>query len=116
MLASYTTPTDIFDSDVTHPGQGSLLGTPSIAAVVGSVDRTAGKFLGSMRLQPQDTSCEIIQGLDPMAQERIRHWVFNNDGKLPDNILYFRDGVSEREVLRPKICDPTNITTVNILR
>ena len=41
----------ILGADVTHPGPGSVPGCPSIAAIVGSVDSVAGRFLGSMRLQ-----------------------------------------------------------------
>lgn len=41
----------VMGADVTHPGPGSIPGCPSIAAIVGSVDDHAGRFLGSMRLQ-----------------------------------------------------------------
>lgn len=41
----------VLGADVTHANKGALYGTPSIAAVVGSVDELGGKFLGSMRLQ-----------------------------------------------------------------
>jgi eukaryotic translation initiation factor 2C len=43
----------VLGADVTHPGTGSVPGCPSIAAIVGSVDGNAGRFLGSMRLQNQ---------------------------------------------------------------
>ncbi|KAH9867104.1 hypothetical protein IAQ61_007696 [Plenodomus lingam] len=80
--------------DVTHPGPGALLGTPSIAAIVGSVDQHGGKFLGSMRLQPRDSACEDIKDVKGMVSERIRAW-FIHFKKLPANILYYRDGVSD---------------------
>ncbi|KAH7068121.1 ribonuclease H-like domain-containing protein [Paraphoma chrysanthemicola] len=88
--------------DVTHPGRGSLFGTPSIAAVVGSVDHTGGKFLGSMRLQPREIACEDIQELEGMALERIKAWCNNNKGQLPKNILYYRDGVSDSQYSQVK--------------
>lgn len=44
----------ILGADVTHAGGASPEATPSIAAVVGSVDGTFGKFLGSMRWQVPD--------------------------------------------------------------
>jgi eukaryotic translation initiation factor 2C len=44
----------VLGADLTHAGTGAVYGCQSIAAVVGSVDQTAGKFLGSMRLQPKD--------------------------------------------------------------
>ena len=43
----------VLGADVTHPGPTSITGCPSIAAIVGSVDKYAGCFLGSMRLQQQ---------------------------------------------------------------
>ena len=83
-------------SDVTHPSPGSLLGTPSIAAIVGSVNQNGGKFLGSMRLQPRDTACEDIKDVEGMVLERLKAWFTNNGRTLPRNILYYRDGVSDR--------------------
>jgi hypothetical protein len=41
----------IMGADVTHPGKGSALGSPSIACVVGSVDGQFMNYPGSMRLQ-----------------------------------------------------------------
>ncbi|KAF1849347.1 Piwi-domain-containing protein [Cucurbitaria berberidis CBS 394.84] len=86
----------VLGADVTHPGPGSLQGTPSIAAIVGSVDQLGGKFLGSMRLQPRDTACEDIKDVEDMVLERIKAWVSVNK-TLPKNILYYRDGVSSSQ-------------------
>ncbi|CAO2651958.1 Nn.00g002410.m01.CDS01 [Neocucurbitaria sp. VM-36] len=91
----------VLGADVTHPGSGSLLGTPSIAAIVGSVDQYGGKFLGSMRLQPRDTACEDIKDVEGMVLERIRAWRSVNK-TLPKNILYYRDGVSDSQYSRVK--------------
>jgi eukaryotic translation initiation factor 2C len=44
----------VLGANVVHAGPGSFPGTPSIAAMVGSVDFSAGKCLGSMRLQQVD--------------------------------------------------------------
>jgi eukaryotic translation initiation factor 2C len=43
--------TMVLGADLIHPGTGAYPGTPSIAAIVGSVDDHAGMCLGSMRLQ-----------------------------------------------------------------
>ena len=43
--------TMVVGADLIHPGAGAFPGTPSIAAVVGSVDADGGKCLGSLRLQ-----------------------------------------------------------------
>ncbi|CAO2651808.1 Nn.00g000910.m01.CDS01 [Neocucurbitaria sp. VM-36] len=84
--------TMILGADVTHPGAGSLIGCPSIAALVGSVDLDGGKFLGSMRLQKKSKK-EIIDEIETMAEERFRAW----DRKYyhAPNVLYYRDGVSD---------------------
>lgn len=50
-LKRIMTDTLVLGADVTHPSGGSIIGCPSIAAIVGSVDDHAGRFLGSMRLQ-----------------------------------------------------------------
>ena len=44
-------PTMMFGSDVTHPSPGSLKGTPSIAAVVASMDDQFATYPASLRLQ-----------------------------------------------------------------
>jgi eukaryotic translation initiation factor 2C len=41
----------VLGADLTHPSSSSLVGCPSIAAVVGSVNSKSTKYLGSMRLQ-----------------------------------------------------------------
>jgi len=83
----------ILGADVTHPSPGSVDYCPSIASVVGSVQNGPGRFLGSMRLQQGKK--EIIQGMVAMAAERIRDWAKGNRNKLPEQILYYRDGVDE---------------------
>ncbi|KAF2865134.1 hypothetical protein BDV95DRAFT_612925 [Massariosphaeria phaeospora] len=82
----------ILGADVTHPGSGSLIGCPSIAAVVGSVDDAGGKFLGSMRVQ-EKCKTEIIDDLEIMVKERVDAYRIHRK-KFPTKILYYRDGVS----------------------
>ncbi|KAK3080982.1 hypothetical protein LTS18_011295 [Coniosporium uncinatum] len=93
----------VLGADVIHPSAGSAQRTPSITAVVGSVDRTASKFLGSMRYQYPSTgkeSKEIIEDLHDMVVERLRDWfriVRGVKGTPPSDIIYYRDGISESE-------------------
>ncbi|KAJ4341739.1 hypothetical protein N0V95_007131 [Ascochyta clinopodiicola] len=84
----------VLGADVTHPNGGSIAGCPSIAAIVGSVDDHAGRFLGSMRLQSAGKK-EMIDDVESMVVERIKDWVVINKFRLPKNIIYYRDGVSE---------------------
>lgn len=44
-------PTMLVGIDVTHPGPGSVKGTPSIAAVVASVDANYAQYPASMEIQ-----------------------------------------------------------------
>lgn len=44
-------PTMLVGIDVTHPGPGSVKGTPSIAAVVASCDPDYAQFPASMEIQ-----------------------------------------------------------------
>jgi eukaryotic translation initiation factor 2C len=100
-IADILKDTLVLGADVTHPGQSALLGTPSIAAIVGSVDKTGGKFLGSMRLQPRET-VEMINDVESMVLERIDDWSKSNGGALPKNIIYYRDGVSDGQFMQVK--------------
>ncbi|KAI9875312.1 MAG: hypothetical protein M1830_008638 [Pleopsidium flavum] len=83
----------IIGADVTHPDSHSTEGTPSIAAVVGSIDSTFGRYPGSMRLQTSKQ--EFISELRVMVFERLQAWVKAGNVKLPRSILFYRDGVSE---------------------
>lgn len=92
----------ILGADVIHPGISSVKGTPSIAALVGSVDNRYAKYLGSMRIQcyiPGSMSKEIIDddNMRSMARERLEAWRARNNGTHPSNILYYRDGVGDSQ-------------------
>ncbi|KAF8603355.1 argonaute-like protein [Ceratobasidium sp. AG-I] len=89
-------PTMLVGSDVTHPSPGTARGTPSIAAVVGSVDDKFGLFPASMRLQ--ESKKEMITDLTDMMIERLSTFKARNN-VLPQRILFFRDGVSEGQFM-----------------
>jgi len=85
-------PTMLVGIDVTHPGPGSVKGTPSIAAVVASVDQHYAQYPASMEIQ--ETKKEMVTNLDRMMYERLK--LFSERSKaLPTRILVYRDGVSE---------------------
>ncbi|KAF9530114.1 argonaute-like protein [Crepidotus variabilis] len=78
--------------DVTHPGPGSREGTPSIAAVVASIDDKFVQFPASLSIQ--ETKKEMLDELDKMLVERLL--VYEKKNKvLPERIILYRDGVSE---------------------
>ncbi|THY25477.1 Piwi-domain-containing protein [Aureobasidium pullulans] len=91
--------TMLVGGDVTHPGQTAVDGAPSIAAVVASTDSKFSQYPGSTRLQLGKQ--EIMTELKDMMVERLQAYRSKND-KLPNNILFFRDGVSEGQFAQVK--------------
>ncbi|XP_050237879.1 protein argonaute 7 [Mercurialis annua] len=81
-------------ADVTHPHPLDDF-SPSVAAVVGSMNwPAANKYVSRMRSQTHRQ--EIIQDLGAMAKELLDEF-FQEVGKLPKRIIFFRDGVSETQ-------------------
>ena len=87
--------------DVTHPSPGSAPNTPSVSAMVASINKSLGQWPAELRIQKSRQ--EMVAELDAMLESRLKLWI--NKGKhaaFPENILVYRDGVSEaqyREVL-----------------
>ena len=78
--------------DVTHPSPGSLSNAPSIAAMVASTDRTLSQFPCDLNIQTGRV--EMVQDIGQMMKSRLELWRAKNKA-LPENILVYRDGVSE---------------------
>lgn len=87
--------TIVLGADVTHPPMNAVRGYPSIACVVGSLDCTLMNYPGSMRLQANRQ--EYIEDMASMVTDRLEAWGRNNSNKIPDNILFYRDGISESQ-------------------
>jgi eukaryotic translation initiation factor 2C len=51
-VSNWLSNTLVIGADVTHPGSGALEGSPSVAAMVGSLEASGGRFRGKMELQP----------------------------------------------------------------
>ena len=82
--------------DVTHPSPGSLSTAPSVAAVVASTDGTLGQF--PCELSAQEGRVEMVAQLTAMVCSRLRLWQQKNK-TLPENVLVYRDGVSEGQYM-----------------
>jgi hypothetical protein len=79
--------------DVTHPSPGSGENAPSVAGIVASVDKYLGQFPGAIQIQTARQ--EQVEGLNELLKGRLQRWRLSNNGALPENILVYRDGVSE---------------------
>ena len=109
-------PTMIMGADVTHPPAGSLGGV-SIAAVVASMDSKLVIFIlfikitlmcscfvysfvdyrAAIKLQPP--RMEIIGALGEITIELLQLFKDRNGGRFPERIIFYRDGVSEAQVI-----------------
>ena len=96
--------------DVTHPSPGSESGCPSVAAMVASIDEKLGQWPAALSLQyrPRETSDprqpwekkldprqEMVSEIGLMLGSRLDLWCKKHSDVAPENILIYRDGVSE---------------------
>ena len=85
--------TMVIGIDVTHPSPGSADNAPSVAGMVASVDKLLGQWPATLRVQEKGKA-EMVAELDGMLKSRLLLWRAKNR-VLPDNLLIYRDGVSE---------------------
>ena len=87
--------TMIVGIDVTHPSPNSSDNAPSVSAMVANVDGHLGQYPAILRIQAKRKD-EMVADLDEMLQTRLKLWLTKGKHKeYPENILVFRDGVSE---------------------
>ncbi|GAD99066.1 RNA interference and gene silencing protein [Paecilomyces variotii No. 5] len=86
--------TMVVGADVTHPSPDSAGNAPSVAGIVASIDHQMAQWPAALRIQPQARQ-EMIGGLDELFKSRLRLWAKHNKNTYPENILMYRDGVSE---------------------
>ena len=91
------TRTMVVGIDVTHPSPGSMEEAPSVAGVVASINDRFAQWPASVRIQKGRE--EMVQELDAMMEQRLRTYQ-RLSGNLPQNILVYRDGVSEGQYAR----------------
>ena len=63
-LKDATQPTMLVGMDVTHPSPGSVRGTPSVAAVVATIDDNFAQFPASLRIQETKKEVSSWDGFD----------------------------------------------------
>ncbi|KAF9087913.1 eukaryotic translation initiation factor 2C, 2 [Mortierella sp. AD031] len=104
MMPFLDKPTLVLGGDVSHPQPGDTT-RPSIASLVGSMDSKAARYAATIRVQTART--ETIADLGDMTVELLRTF-YQNCGRKPERILFYRDGVSEgqfAEVLKTEVND-----------
>ncbi|KAJ5085318.1 hypothetical protein N7532_010089 [Penicillium argentinense] len=79
--------------DVTHPSPGSAKSAPSVASIVASVDKDLAQWPAEIVVQKAGQ--EIIDNLKTMLISRLKLWATHNENQYPENIVVYRDGVSE---------------------
>jgi eukaryotic translation initiation factor 2C len=79
--------------DVTHPSPGSSSKAPSVVGIVSSVDNTLAQWPADIRIQ--ESRQEMVSALDILLKSRLKLWRQKNNNSLPENILVYRDGISE---------------------
>ncbi|KAJ5082775.1 hypothetical protein N7532_011818 [Penicillium argentinense] len=79
--------------DATHPAPTDTDNFPTIAAIVASTDGGLGQWPGEIRIQSRRQ--EMMEHLTDMMLKRLHRWTLGGKKPLPDNILIYRDGVSE---------------------
>ncbi|EJT82152.1 hypothetical protein GGTG_02126 [Gaeumannomyces tritici R3-111a-1] len=97
--------TMIVGIDVTHPSPDQSAATPSVAAMVASRGAELGQWPGEVAVQSRSRD-EMVSELRGMMRRRLQLWRAHNGGRLPENIIVYRDGVSEgqyRLVLRREV-------------
>lgn len=103
----FAVPTVIIGADVSHPAPGAQ--NPSMAAMTISMDKLATRYAAlcqtnGYRVEMINTDI-IFNELKPLLQS----WMQNvGGGKLPQRVIYLRDGVSEgqyQHVLQQEVYD-----------
>lgn len=84
--------TMVIGLDVTHPSPGSKDGAPSIAAIAWAKDSALSAYYADGMTQASRR--EMIDGLPALLEDAIKSWQKHNKS-LPDELIVFRDGVSE---------------------
>jgi hypothetical protein len=78
--------------DVTHPSPGSSENAASVAAIVATTDKFLGQWPSEFTIQ--EARKEMVSALQTMLLSRLTLWEKANKS-LTENILIYRDGVSE---------------------
>lgn len=79
--------------DVSHPDPGS--DRPSIAAVVGSVDRKCSQYVAS--ISSQQGKNDVVQALQEGFKKLVTCFRAKNNGAAPEHFVVYRDGITDSQ-------------------
>lgn len=104
---AFQVPTMIIGADVSHAAPGS--NGASFAALTMSMDQYGARYAAAVETNGIRVEMIASQNIEEMIRPLIQHWQENvGGGRLPENVFYFRDGVSEgqyQEVLATEVRD-----------
>ena len=85
--------------DSSHPSPGELRRIPpppSYTGLVASYDPQCVKYTAVATAQ--NATDELIATFKPMMKELMKRWQLKNNGKSPQCVIYWRDGIAESQV------------------
>lgn len=86
-------PTMIIAADVSHASPGSDAG--SMCAISASMDVNFTKYMALCQTNGYRVEIITTQNIEKLLGEMLRNWMGVFNGRLPQRVLYIRDGVSE---------------------
>ncbi|CAG8510781.1 5078_t:CDS:10 [Acaulospora morrowiae] len=90
-----TTTPMVLGADVFHPGiEEKRKGQPSVAAVCASMDPELTRYVARYGMN-KILNNETIEDIENMMKDLLEQFRRRNDGALPEQIIFYRDGVSE---------------------
>jgi len=92
-------PVMILGADVTHPAPSQKGQKPSIAAIVASMDPQASQYEVEVRVQDSGQNEEVIQDIRSVIKKLLLQFYKMTRSRKPQNLVMFRDGVSEGQFL-----------------
>lgn len=101
----------IIGADVTHPTLG--VWSPSMAAMAVCMDSFGGRYWGACEANGERIEMIARSNIEVMLTPLVREWMATvGGGRAPDNVYYFRDGVSTgqfEQVLSQEVFDMKSI-------
>ena len=90
---AFNKPTMVLGADVSHASPGSE--APSTAALTMSLDKFGGRYAAAVETNGKRVEMITEENFKSMFAPLARHWASNFGGRPPQQVYYFRDGVSE---------------------